>query len=54
MVPAASVSGLIFSSPRSQYFYVDRLNKDQVMDYARRKQQPVEMIEKWLASNLNY
>jgi 5-methyltetrahydrofolate--homocysteine methyltransferase len=54
MMPAASVSGLIFAHPQSQYFYVDRIGKDQVEDYAGRKGVPVETIEKWLASNLNY
>jgi 5-methyltetrahydrofolate--homocysteine methyltransferase len=54
MMPAASVSGLIFAHPQSHYFYVDRIGKDQVADYARRKGQSVETIEKWLASNLNY
>jgi 5-methyltetrahydrofolate--homocysteine methyltransferase len=54
MYPAASVSGLIFAHPASQYFFVDRISKDQVEDYARRKGTTVEMVEKMLASNLNY
>jgi 5-methyltetrahydrofolate--homocysteine methyltransferase len=54
MIPAASVSGLVFANLNSQYFYVDRIGRDQVEDYAKRKGQPVETIEKWLASNLNY
>lgn len=54
MVPAASVSGLIFAHPQSQYFYVDRIGRDQVEDYARRKNQSTDTIESWLASNLNY
>lgn len=54
MVPAASVSGLIFASPRSKYFFVGRIGKDQVEDYARRKKLPVAAVERLLASNLNY
>lgn len=54
MVPAASVSGLIFSHPESRYFFIGKISKDQVEDYAKRKQMSIEQIESWLASNLNY
>ncbi len=54
MFPAASVSGLMFAHPESRYFFVDKIGKDQVEDYAKRKKVTVETIEKWLASNLNY
>jgi len=54
MVPAASVSGLIFAHPSSRYFFVGKVGKDQVVDYARRKGMPVEKVESLLASNLNY
>jgi 5-methyltetrahydrofolate--homocysteine methyltransferase len=54
MVPAASVSGYYFSHPQSQYFFIGKLAKDQVEDYARRKGLEVETVEKWLASNLGY
>ncbi|HEY4556009.1 MAG TPA: vitamin B12 dependent-methionine synthase activation domain-containing protein, partial [Lysobacter sp.] len=37
MYPAAAVSGYYFSHPRSQYFVVGRVSKEQVEDYARRK-----------------
>ena len=37
MYPAASVSGLYFAHPESRYFSVDRITRDQVEDYARRK-----------------
>ena len=37
MHPAASVSGLYFAHPQARYFAVDRLTRDQVEDYARRK-----------------
>ena len=37
MSPAASVSGLYFSSKNSRYFAVGRTNKNQASNYARRK-----------------
>lgn len=54
MLPGASVSGLYFAHPESRYFSVDRITRDQVEDYARRKNQPIESIEKWLGPNLGY
>ncbi|MGH7195076.1 MAG: vitamin B12 dependent-methionine synthase activation domain-containing protein, partial [Candidatus Saccharimonadales bacterium] len=54
MHPAASVSGLYFAHPGSRYFSVDRVTRDQVEDYARRKQMPVAEVERWLAPNLGY
>lgn len=54
MHPAASVSGLYFSHPQSDYFNVGNLEKDQIEDYAGRKGMSVEEIERWLAPNLNY
>ena len=54
MYPAASVSGLIFAHPESKYFMVGKISKDQIADYAKRKGVGIEVIEKWLASNINY
>jgi 5-methyltetrahydrofolate--homocysteine methyltransferase len=54
MHPASSVSGLYFSHPDSVYFGVGKIEKDQVEDYARRKQMSVEDTERWLAPILNY
>jgi len=54
MVPAASVSGLIFANPASRYFFVGKIGKDQVEDYAARKGLSVSQVERLLASNLNY
>lgn len=54
MHPAASVAGLYFAHPHSRYFAVDRLTRDQVEDYARRKGMSVAEIERWLAPNLGY
>ncbi len=54
MHPAASVSGLYFAHPQARYFAVDRLARDQVEDYARRKGMPLAEVERWLAPNLGY
>ncbi|MFC4728525.1 methionine synthase [Coralloluteibacterium thermophilus] len=54
MLPTASVSGLYFAHPDSQYFVVGRVGRDQVEDYARRKGVGVAEVERWLASNLDY
>jgi len=54
MMPAASVSGLVFAHPESKYFFVGKIGKDQVKDYAERKGLSVKTVESLLASNLNY
>jgi 5-methyltetrahydrofolate--homocysteine methyltransferase len=54
MHPAASVSGFYFAHPESRYFAVDRLTRDQVENYARRKGMTIAEVERWLASNLGY
>jgi 5-methyltetrahydrofolate--homocysteine methyltransferase len=54
MLPGASVSGYYFWRPESQYFGVGKLGRDQVEDYALRKDLPVSEIERWLATNLGY
>lgn len=54
MLPAASVSGLYFAHPKSRYFAVGKIQKDQVTDYAQRKGISVEEAEKWLSVNLAY
>ena len=54
MLPTAAVSGYYFSHPKSQYFVVGRVGKDQVADYAKRRGVPVARAEQWLASNLDY
>ena len=54
MTPPAAVSGLYFSHPESFYFGVGRIERDQVEDYARRKEWSVAEAEKWLGPILNY
>jgi len=54
MFPTAAVSGLYFAHPRSQYFGLGRIQKDQVEDYSLRKNMKLEETEKWLGSFLAY
>jgi 5-methyltetrahydrofolate--homocysteine methyltransferase len=54
MMPASSVSALVFAHPESQYFAVGQITKDQVNDYASRKNMSVETVERWLGPNLAY
>ncbi len=54
MTPGASVSGLYFGHPEARYFAVDRVSKDQIESYAKRKGKPIDEIERWLGPNLAY
>jgi 5-methyltetrahydrofolate--homocysteine methyltransferase len=54
MYPAASVSGLYFSHPESRYFAVGKIERDQVLDYQRRKGMELASVERWLGPYLNY
>lgn len=54
MYPTASVSGEFFVHPEAKYFSLEKVGKDQIEDYARRKGVPVEVIEQFIPSNLNY
>ncbi len=54
MFPASSVSGMYFNHPDSKYFAVGKLAKDQVEDYTLRKDQWLEVSERWLAPYLDY
>ncbi|MFN9883231.1 MAG: vitamin B12 dependent-methionine synthase activation domain-containing protein, partial [Bacteroidota bacterium] len=54
MYPASSVSGFYFSHPKSKYFGLGKINRDQVAEYATRKNKPQSYIEKWLSPNLGY
>ena len=54
MMPAASVSALVFAHPQSQYFAVGQICKDQVESYAQRKQFELEKMERWLSPILSY
>ncbi len=53
MWPASSVCGFYFSHPESDYFVIGKIDRDQLADYAQRKNISLEMAEKWLAPVLS-
>jgi 5-methyltetrahydrofolate--homocysteine methyltransferase len=54
MWPGSSVSGLYFAHPKSRYFSLGKIDRDQVTDYHKRKGMSVAEVERWLGQNLNY
>jgi len=54
MIPTAAVSGLYMSHPQSHYFGIGKITKEQVVDYAERKNMHLEVAEKWLGPVLGY
>ncbi|KAJ1818693.1 hypothetical protein LPJ56_003794 [Coemansia sp. RSA 2599] len=54
MHPGASVCALVFAHPKSSYFAVGKITKEQIDDYASRKNAPVSEIETWLRPILAY
>ena len=54
MFPASSVSGWYFANPASKYFTIGKIQKDQVQDYATRKNMTFDEAEKWLSPVLAY
>jgi 5-methyltetrahydrofolate--homocysteine methyltransferase len=54
MWPGSSVSGLYFAHPHARYFSLGRIDRDQLLDYAQRKQIPLAEAERWLGQNLSY
>ena len=53
MWPAASVSGYYFAHPEAAYFGLGKITKEQVQDYATRKNITIEKATQWLQPNLN-
>ncbi|WP_281976827.1 methionine synthase [Pseudorhizobium flavum] len=54
MWPGSSVSGLFIGHPDSYYFGVAKVERDQVRDYAARKDMEIAAVERWLGPVLNY
>jgi 5-methyltetrahydrofolate--homocysteine methyltransferase len=54
MVPTAAVSGLYFAHPQARDFAVGKIARDQIVDYAERKNMDIRVVEKWLAPYLAY
>ena len=53
MWPAASVSGYYFANTESKYFGLGKIDKDQVIDYSKRRKISFEKASKWLNPNIN-
>jgi 5-methyltetrahydrofolate--homocysteine methyltransferase len=53
MNPAGSVSGLYFAHPDAKYFRIGKIARDQLEDYAKIKDMPVNELERWLAPLLD-
>ena len=54
MIPTAAVSGLYLANPLANYFGLGKISRDQVTDYARRKNLTLEETERWLSPVLGY
>ncbi|RKD92258.1 methionine synthase [Mangrovibacterium diazotrophicum] len=54
MYPTAAVCGQYFAHPESRYFSLEKISKDQVEDYAKRKGVAVDLVEQFLPVNINY
>jgi hypothetical protein len=40
------------SHPQSRYFVVGKIDEEQLLDYARRRNKSPEEMRKWLSANL--
>jgi len=54
MVPAASVCGYYFSHPQAHYFFVGKVESDQLEDYARRKGMKPDDLRKFIAASTEF
>jgi len=53
MWPTAAVSGFYFGHPQAEYFGVARVGRDQLEDYAARREVELATAERWLRPNLD-
>ncbi len=53
MVPTAAVSGYYLAHPEASYFSVGKIGRDQLEDYAARKDISADEAERWLRPNLD-
>ena len=54
MTPPSTVCGVYLAHPEASYFNLGPVGRDQVEDYAARKEMPVETVERWLGPVLAY
>jgi 5-methyltetrahydrofolate--homocysteine methyltransferase len=48
MLPGSAVSGIYLHHPKARYFSIGRIGRDQLEDYARRKEMSLDEAERWL------
>ena len=53
MYPTASVCGLFFAHPEAKYFSVGKISDEQLKDYAKRKNEKPEVVEKFIKGMLD-
>lgn len=53
MFPTAAVSGFYFGHPQAEYFGVARVGRDQLEEYAVRRDVALSIAERWLRPNLD-
>jgi 5-methyltetrahydrofolate--homocysteine methyltransferase len=53
MLPTSAVSGFYFGHPDASYFGVARIGRDQLEDYAARRDIELAQAERWLRPNLD-
>jgi 5-methyltetrahydrofolate--homocysteine methyltransferase len=53
MLPTSAVSGFYFGHPEADYFGVARIGRDQLEDYAMRREADLATTERWLRPNLD-
>jgi len=53
MYPASSVCGWYFAHPESKYFGVGKIERDQLVDYAKRKGMTMDEATRWLRAALD-
>lgn len=53
MSPAASICGWYIAHPEAKYFGLGKITRDQLEDYANRKDMELATAEKWLQQNLD-
>jgi len=51
MIPSATAAGIYFAHPASRYFLIGQISDEQLRDYAKRRNVPVELLQKFLIKN---
>ena len=53
MSPAAAVSGFYFAHPEAKYFGIGKIDEDQLVDYAARKELDIDKARTLLAPTMS-